>query len=203
NLEGGLAFWLEGGTASPMNCFEKVPAEPYVWRGVPEGRHHIQAVLWKARANSSMQPTCREDLENKAAFEVTRAERVEFCVRRFEDFIAAYDWRKVEPWHRVPEGLEIAVNLQEGGSQARIPQPWSWDVLVVGQAKQTVQVRADTKMADVLQGLGLSDSTHEVVWCQEGGSHERVLQPNWTAVQADLFRYRDQIVVRRFATLVD
>jgi len=60
------------------------------------------------------------------------------------------------------------------------------------------------------------------VWCQESGKHERVLQSNWTAaqaplaavlqtrlvisnahLQADLFRYQKQIVVRRFATLVD
>ena len=74
------------------------------------------------------------------------------------------------------------MNLQEGGSQARIPQPWQWEVLVVGQeasaslqrrwieslapslqVKQRVSVHSNTKMSDVLESLGLSDSTHEVV----------------------------------------
>lgn len=96
------------------------------------------------------------------------------------------------------------MNLQEGGSQARIPRPWHWEPRVVGQEeRQRVAVNADTTMSDVLQSLGLSDSTHEVVWCQESGKHERVLQSSWTAAQADLFRYQKQIVVRRFATLVD
>ncbi|CAE7945011.1 unnamed protein product [Symbiodinium necroappetens] len=204
-LPGGLAFWLEvgGSPSTPMNCFEKVPTEPYVWRSVPEGNHVIRAVLWKT-ADSSMQPKSKEDLEGAGPFEVTHAEKVDFFVHRPEDFNPSYDWRKVEPWHRLPEGLEISMNLQEGGSQARIPQPWHWEPRVVGQEeRQRVAVNADTTMSDVLQSLGLSDSTHEVVWCQESGKHERVLQSSWTAAQADLFRYQKQIVVRRFATLVD
>ena len=76
------------------------------------------------------------------------------------------------------------MNLQEGGSQARIPRPWHWEPRVVGQEaaqsisswhpastsrlreeRQRVAVNADTTMSDVLQSLGLSDSTHEVAWC--------------------------------------
>lgn len=204
-LPGGLAFWLEvdGSPSTPMSCFEKVPTEPYVWHGVPEGNHFIRAVLWKT-TDPSMQPKSKEDLEGAGPFEITHMEKVDFFVHRPEDFNPSYDWRKVDPWHRLPEGLEISMNLQEGGSQARIPQPWHWEPRVVGQEeRQRVAVIADTTMSDILQSLGLSDSTHEVVWCQESGKHERVLQSSWTASQADLFRYQKQIVVRRFATLVD
>ncbi|CAE7198747.1 unnamed protein product [Symbiodinium natans] len=205
-LPGGLAFWLEvgGGSPTPMSCFDKVPSEPQVWHGVPSGDHRIRAVLWKAPSGSSAQPKSKEELEGTGPFEVARSESVELVVHRFEDFNPSYEFRKVEPWHRLPEGLEISVNLQEGGSQARIPQPWQWDVRVVGQeARQRVPVRAETTMSDILEVLGLSDSTHEVVWCQDSGKHERVLQPGWTALQADLFRYQNQVFVRRFATMVD
>ena len=59
------------------------------------------------------------------------------------------------------------------------------------------------------------------VWCDANGKHESTLKPNWTAkqaavisidssllsplfvFQADLFKYREQVQVRRFATIVD
>ena len=45
-----------------------------------------------------------QELEGTGPFEVARSESVELVVHRFEDFNPSYEFRKVEPWHRLPEG---------------------------------------------------------------------------------------------------
>eukprot|EP00931_Biecheleriopsis_adriatica_P013276 TRINITY_DN114632_c0_g1_i1.p1 TRINITY_DN114632_c0_g1~~TRINITY_DN114632_c0_g1_i1.p1 ORF type:complete len:261 (-),score=60.38 TRINITY_DN114632_c0_g1_i1:42-824(-) len=211
---GSLAFWIEAASDAskrgPVNCLQQVPSEAYALRGIPEGQHRIHAVLWQPQpgAAEGAQPTTPEELAPGGGFTVRSHANVSFFVRRFEDFLPSYDWNVVERWHRLPPGLEVSLDLGEGGSRkARIPQPWQWDVRVLGESgeatKQRVAVEAETSMAELLSRLGLSDSTHEIVWSQEDGKHERLLQPSWTARQADLFRYSSQIFVRRFATVVD
>ena len=98
---------------------------------------------------------------------------------------------------------------------ARIPSPWPWQAQVDGE-EQRVSVQRSSSMAELLEALDLSDSTHEVagrpragrrpgrgaeVWCD--GRYESGLRPEWTAEQAQLFRYREQVRIRRFATVVD
>ena len=68
-------------------------------------------------------------------------------------------------------GLEIAVNLQEGGSQARIPQPWSWDVLVVGQAGGRVKDLGSRVWGSLFGGLWVFEFLGSIVWGWEFGFH--------------------------------
>lgn len=205
---GRLAFWIEAAEDAakrgPLNCLPQIPSEPYALRGIPEGRHRIHAVLWEPlETASSPEPASVEELLETGGFVVLTRATVSFSVRRFEDFVAAYDWKPVERWHRLPPGLEVALDMGESQSRkAKIPQPWQWDVQVDEQeGRQRVPVEADTPLLELLTRLGLTTSTHELIWSQ--GGHERVLQPTWTARQTDLFRYAQQIRVRRFATIVD
>ena len=95
--------------------------------------------------------------EELSRLEWLRDACVELQVRRFEDFVASYDWQRVERWHLLPPGLEISM---DSGS-ARIPEPWPWQVRVEEQ-EQRVSVQRSSSMAELLEALGLSDSTHEV-----------------------------------------
>lgn len=197
SLAHSIAFWFEArGTPGSMNVLDKIPSEAFVWHKIPEGQHRIHAVLWKATAamDASSRPKTLEDLEG---FECLGRESIDIYVRRFEDFQPTYDWQPFERWHQLPPGLEISVDTR----RARIPEPWPWNVEVVGQGTEQIQVHGTSTMSQLLELLKLSDSTHEVVW--RDAKHEYTLQPAWTARQADLFRYREHVVVRRFATIVD
>eukprot|EP00933_Yihiella_yeosuensis_P064839 TRINITY_DN68376_c0_g1_i1.p1 TRINITY_DN68376_c0_g1~~TRINITY_DN68376_c0_g1_i1.p1 ORF type:complete len:217 (-),score=34.95 TRINITY_DN68376_c0_g1_i1:54-704(-) len=216
-MSGKLAFWISGNPASaapgaspmvgPINCLQTVPSEDYALRGIPEGKWRIHAAIWEAmKDDPTKEPRTPDDLLESGPFRASGSATTSTTVRPFEDFVASYEWKHVEEWHRMPSGLEIVLDLGGGNERkARIPQPWSWDVRVEdGEAStRRVSVKADTTMAEVLTALDLSTTTHEVVWRQDDGAHERSLQASWTAQQADLFRYSKQIVIRRHATMID
>lgn len=203
-LRGQLAFRVEGvdnpSLQGPVNTLPQVPSEPYALRHLPEGAFRLHAALWEPLpdAPTGLVPKVATDLQEGSPFSISLRTTVLFHVRRFEDFAASYEWRPVEPWHCVPPGLEIEMDLGGAGSRrARIPQPWQWDAKIQGEAApRRVAVEAEFTMAELLARLGLSKDTHEVVWQQPGGSHERALNAEWTARQADLFRYASQISVR-------
>jgi len=202
-LQGHLAFWVEStevpNRRGPVNCLPAVPTEAYVLPGLPEGPYRLHAALWEPSTGTAAaaQPSAPSELEADGPFQVRlRASRC-FHVRRFADFSPSYDWQAVEPLHRLPPGLEITMDLSasDGGRRARIPQPWQWDARVEGEV-QRVPVEADATVASLLELLGLSPATHEAVWRQADGKHERVLEVSWTARQADLFRYSKDIIIR-------
>lgn len=45
-------------------------------------------------------------VEELSSLEWLREATVELQVRRFEDFVASYDWKPVERWHLLPQGLD-------------------------------------------------------------------------------------------------
>mmetsp|Transcript_41896 Transcript_41896/g.125239 ORF Transcript_41896/g.125239 Transcript_41896/m.125239 type:complete len:253 (-) Transcript_41896:67-825(-) len=203
-LQGRLAFWVESaedpGRHGPVNCLPSVPSEAYALRGMPEGRHRVHAALWEPpAADPAAQPKLPKELGVGGRFEVRHLASRCFNVKRFADFTPGYDWRPVEPWHRLPPGLEISMDLSgsggDGQRRARIPQPWQWDATVDGAVKR-VPVEAEATVATLLERLGLPAASHEMVWRQPDGQHERVLEPSWTAQQTDLFRYSKDIIVR-------
>ena len=191
------------GKPGTINVLDQVPSEPYVWQKVPEGQHRIQVVLWKPTSamDATSQPKAPEDL---SSFDCSRGRAtVDIIVRRFEDFMPSYDWKPVERWYQLPPGLEISMDLSGEAKRAKIPEPWKWQVEIIGEGAEMIEVRRDSTMSELLEKMKLSDSTHEVVFCDPNGKHEISLKPDWTAQQADLFRYRDQVQVRRFASIVD
>ncbi|CAE8720738.1 unnamed protein product [Polarella glacialis] len=204
--QGSLAFWIESADAAsplkgPLNVLATVPLEDYALRGIPEGTYTIHAMLWEVAAGApDAQPrTSEELLGSSSAFRLLRGRTsVSFTVKRFEDFVPKYEWKPVAHWHRLPPGLEIVLDLGGSGDRkARIPQPWQWDARVADEAvPKRVPVMADTTMALLLSLMGFSTNTHEVVWGQDDGKHEQVLEVNWTSTQANLFQYSRQIFVR-------
>jgi len=199
---GHLAFWIESaqdqGHRGPLNCLDAVPSEDYALRNIPEGSYRVHAAIWEASAGASGQPKAANELEVGGPFITREKATVSFTVRLFEDFNASYEWAVVELWHRLPPGLEISLDLggANGDRRARIPQPWQWDVTVDGADVKRVAVEADDSMDTILARLGISTATHEVVWRQPDGNFERILEPAWTARQADLFKYGRNMFVR-------
>jgi len=211
------AFWVQDASTpskhGPLNVLAQAPKEDYFLRGIPEGDHEVHVVLWLPPAHdANMKPSKPEELlaaNGSSTFRVVQHAQAQFHVKRFEDFKPTYEWQQVLPWHRIPPGLEVTMDMeaggQGGGNKARIPQPWQWeakihdDLTAAGGAPrvQRTAVQASTTMGELLQQLGLGAGLFDIVWQQEGGSHTQILQPNWTAQQADLFRYANNITVRR------
>lgn len=204
-----LAFWIENANDSkkhgPVNCLPKVPAEEYMLRRIPEGSHRVSAALWRFAADVPIQqqnqqnPKSPLDLKSGHPFDVVYFASITFHVRIFEDFSATYSWQFVHPWHRLPPGLEIALDMSGGGDRkARIPATWKWDAHFDDPRDVVrVDVEASTTVAQLLQKLGCSHADHQLVWIQPGGTHQHVLEPDWTAQQVDLFRYGHSIHVQR------
>mmetsp|Transcript_168216 Transcript_168216/g.540434 ORF Transcript_168216/g.540434 Transcript_168216/m.540434 type:complete len:251 (-) Transcript_168216:143-895(-) len=202
---GQLAFWVEGVTnpalRGPINYLPYVPSEAYALPGIPEGTYRLHAATWEAPAGASAsKPSTPADLAQGGPFTVLERSQLCFQVRRFEDFVASYEWQPVERWHRVPVGLEICLDLGgsggDGGRKARIPQPWTWDARIAGEAApRRVHVEAETTVGELLKRAGLQEDTHEVIFA--AGGFERILESAWTAKQADLFRHAKQVEIRR------
>jgi len=206
-LTGRLAFWIEAADSSelllPVKCLSEVPKEAYLVPGVREGTWRLCAAGWEPpQAALAATPSTPADLASgsQSGFGVASRAEVCFTVRRFEDFAPSYEWKPLARWHRVPPGLEVDLDLggEGAGNRARIPQPWQWDAQIAGEAApRRLAVKADSTMAQLLEQLGFTSQTHEVVWRQPDGAHERVLDCQWTATQTDLFRYAKQIEIRR------
>lgn len=202
---GSLAFWIEGTTATgkhcegPVNCLPDVPKEAYALRNIPEGTYTLSASIFEVPAGSAaLQPRTKEELEG-GQFKVTLTCKRSFSVRRFEDLKPSYEWQHLEPWQKVPPGLEISLDLNAGAGsrRAKIPESWSWDAAVAGEeSTRRIVVRRAMTMAQLLEEAGLSPTSHEVVWSQPEGQQARVLEAAWTVEEVDLFRYRGQVQLR-------
>lgn len=197
-----MAFWIEAADdpskRGVLNILPGVPTEPYALRGIGAGAHRIRAAL--VRAGAAEKPT-HADLP---AMSPSLETAVTVHVRAFEDFRPSYEWRTVELWHRIPPGLEVRLGLDDFGERsARIPERWQWDVVaapgtdVSALERQRVEVTATSTLGELKQQLGANGPAWELVWRQEGASHERVLEDSWTATQADLFNYKNDIVLRQ------
>mmetsp|Transcript_102006 Transcript_102006/g.287982 ORF Transcript_102006/g.287982 Transcript_102006/m.287982 type:complete len:264 (-) Transcript_102006:182-973(-) len=204
SVGGSLAFWIvdAGGRCGPLNCLPVVPTEEYALPGIPAGTYRLSAAIWRAstRGGADPAPTPKTLADLRSSFFTIVMEAVVmFHVRRFEAFSPSYEWRGVEPWHKVPPGLEVRLDMGDGGGRlARIPQPWRWDARVEGEAApRRAEVEAGTKVAEVLARLGVDVSTHEIVWRDPDGKWERILDCSWTAEMANLFGYARDIFVRR------
>jgi len=208
-----MAFWIEDAANAQkhgqVNLLDKIPTEDYALQNIPEGSYRVRAVLWMPNADAQEQPKKPDQLlGDSGTFKVLARADVAFNVKRFEDFSPAYDYKEVQPWNRVPTGLEITMDMSGGGGKkARIPQTWQWDAVVNDKAEPSgrrtirVEVQADATFEKMLRQAGLDPTAWEAVWQQfdakrEKVQFERVMDVGWTAQQADLFRYQKDIAIR-------
>jgi len=199
----GFAFWIEAadqsGKMGQLNHLSSVPSEAYALRNIPAGSFRVRAALWCSGKPGVTPSSASELLQAATGFEVKREAAVEFQVRSFEDFSPTYEWQPVQQWHRVPVGLEVALDLATGGRRARIPSSWQWDAAIdVGEKrKMRVAVEAADSLGILLQKLGLDPSLYEAVWRDPDGKFERTLDASWTAQQSNLFGYQKDISIRQ------
>ena len=106
------------GSASPSGEFELTTSRRHVTlvQGAVEGICGLCTAEVQrgpepgSEGGTSFVQCMAQEFGEGGAFQVTRSESVDFSARRFEDFNPGYDWRKVEKWHRLPEGQKPATD---------------------------------------------------------------------------------------------
>ncbi|CAE8618721.1 unnamed protein product [Polarella glacialis] len=153
-----LVFWIADAEypprRGPLTVKRSVPADDFLLRNIAQGRHRVTCLVVKAPPSWDAEPSHSSLMH----FEVMDQTVAVITMRDFKDLVPSYNWQKAEPWHRLPPGLEIKMDLDKGGSRARIPQPWIWKVKVhlaafPNMQELAVEVRAETRPADILASL--------------------------------------------------
>lgn len=127
-----LVFWIEdvddASRRGPLNVKASVPKEDSFLQNVHAGAHRVKVSVVKRMPGSSglTEPTH----DSLSSFQSLDQASAVVTMQEFEVFVARYRPQPVLPWHRLPLGLEIKMDLTKGGSTARIPETWKWDVSV-------------------------------------------------------------------------